>query len=122
MIQEHTESTRKLTQIAYQKGVSLPNSPSPFQQAVIDRVTPLTGTQFDRAYIAAQTNGHMMAVAVFQTQAEQGKDREVQSFASALLPKIVGHYQMASQLSGQRNVLNNMPSNNMRSMTPVRDR
>jgi putative membrane protein len=56
--------------------------------------------------MAAQTNGHMIAVAVFQTQADQGKDQQVRSFVSQLLPTIAGHYQMASEMSGQRNVLN----------------
>jgi putative membrane protein len=106
MIQEHTQSTQRLTQLADQRGVRLPTTPNPFQQAVIDQLTPLTGAQFDRAYMAAQTNGHMIAVAVFQTQADQGKDQAVRSFASELLPTIAGHYQTASEMSGQRNVLN----------------
>ena len=111
MIQEHTESTRQLTQLALQKRVTLPNAPNPFQQAVIDQLTLLSSAEFDRAYLAGQTNGHMQAVAVFQTEVGQGKDADVQSFASKLLPTIAGHYQMASQMSGQQNVLN-MPSTN----------
>ena len=111
MIQEHTESTQQLTRLASQRGVTLPGTPNSFQQAVIDQLTPLTGTQFDRAYLAAQTNGHMLTVAVFQTEVGQGKDQDIQNFASQLLPTIAGHYQMASQMNGQRNVLNPSSSN-----------
>jgi putative membrane protein len=115
MIQEHTESTQQLTQLASQRAVTLPSSPDPFQQAIIAQLTPLTGTQFDRAYLAAQTNGHMLTVAVFQTEIGQGKDRDIQSFASKLLPTIAGHYQMANQMNGQQNVLNSLSRNPMHS-------
>jgi putative membrane protein len=110
MIEEHTASTQRLTQLATERGITLPTAPNPFQQAVIDQLTPLSGTQFDQAYLAAQTNSHMMAVAVFQTEADQGKDQGVKSFASQLLPTIAQHYQTANEQSGQRNVLNSLRS------------
>jgi putative membrane protein len=111
MIQEHTASTQRLTQLASERGITLPTAPNSFQQAVIDQLAPLSGTQFDQAYLAAQTNGHMMTVAVYQTEATQGKDQSTQSFASQLLPTITEHYQTANAQSGQRNVLNSPSSN-----------
>lgn len=116
MIQEHTESTQQLTQLASKKGITLPTSPNSFQQAVIEQLTSLTGAQFDRAYLAAQTNGHMLTVAVYQTEVGQGKDPDIQSFASKLLPTVAGHYQMANQMDGQRDVLNSV------SQTPMHNR
>lgn len=111
MIQEHTESTQQLTQLAAKKGTTLPTTPNAFQQAVIEQLIPLTGAQFDRAYLAAQTNGHMLTVAVYQTEVGQGKDSDIQSFANKLLPTVAGHYQMASQMDGQQNVLNPVSQN-----------
>lgn len=117
MIQEHTQSTRQLTQLAAQRGVTLPNAPAPFNQAVIQQLSTLSGAEFDRAYLEAQTNGHMQTVAVFRTQVGQGQDAAVKQFAARLLPTIEGHYEVASQMTGQTSAMN-MPMPN--SMNPVR--
>ena len=119
MIDEHTQSTNQLKQIAAQKNVSLPTDPGSFNQAVIDQLTLLTGTDFDRAYLEAQANGHMQTVAVFRTESGQGKDAALKQFAAQLLPTIEGHYTMASQLTGQRNALSMPGSTRMTPSTPA---
>ena len=106
MIDEHTQSTNQLKQIAAQKGATLPSDPGAFNQAVLDQLTPLSGTEFDRAYLEAQANGHMQAVAVFRTESGRGQDTALKQFAARLLPTIEQHYTMASQLTGQRSALN----------------
>ena len=105
MIDEHTQSTSQLKQIATQTGVTLPSDPGAFNQAVINQLTALTGSAFDRAYLEAQANGHMQAVAVFRTEMARGQDTALKQFATKLLPTIEGHYTMASQLTGQQNAL-----------------
>ncbi|MBD2092013.1 DUF4142 domain-containing protein [Microcoleus sp. FACHB-1515] len=101
MIQEHTQSTQLLTQLAAERGFTLPTEPSEFQQAVIDSLMPLSGVEFDRAYMAAQANGHIQTVGVFRSQIGQGRDAELRQFAAGLLPTIENHYEMASMMSGQ---------------------
>lgn len=106
MIQEHTQSTQLLTQLAAQRGLTLPTEPSEFQQAVIDRLAQLSGAEFDRAYFEAQANGHIQTVGVFRSEVGQGQDSGLQQFAAQLLPTIENHYQMASQMTGQASALN----------------
>lgn len=116
MIQEHTQSTRQLTQLAAQRGVTLPNAPAPFNQAVIQQLSTLSGAEFDRAYLEPQANGHMQTVAVFRTQVGQGQDAAVKQFAAQLLPTIEGHYEVASQMTGQTNAMNTPMPNSMNPM------
>lgn len=101
MIREHTQSTQILTQLATERGFTLPTEPSEFQQAVIDSLMPLTGAEFDRAYLEAQANGHIQTVGVFRSQIGQGRDPELRQFAAGLLPTIENHYEMATMMSGQ---------------------
>ncbi|NJL21703.1 MAG: DUF4142 domain-containing protein [Leptolyngbyaceae cyanobacterium SM1_3_5] len=101
MIQEHTQSTQLLTQLAAERGVTLPTAPNPFQQAVIERLAPLSGAEFDRAYMEAQANSHIQAVGIFRTQVGQGQDAEVRQFAAGILPIVENHYEMASMMSGE---------------------
>ena len=121
MIDEHTQSTNQLKQIAAQTGMTLPSDPGSFNQAVLDQLTPLTGSAFDRAYLEAQANGHMQAVALFRTEMGRGQETALKQFATQLLPTIEQHYSMASQLTGQRNALGlpgtTMPSSSMPSMS-----
>ncbi|MBD3882620.1 DUF4142 domain-containing protein [Phormidium tenue FACHB-886] len=106
MIDEHTQSSRQLAQLAAEKGITVPRGPGPFNQAVINQLVPLSGDEFDRAYLEAQANGHLQTVAIYRSQAGQGQDPDLQQFAAQLLPTIEEHYVMASDMSGQRNALN----------------
>jgi putative membrane protein len=101
MIQEHTQANRQLQQIASERGMRLPNDPGPLNAAVEAELAQLSGEEFDRAYIGAQTNAHLRTVALYRTQIEQGQDESLRSYATQLLPSITEHYEMASQMSPQ---------------------
>lgn len=105
MIQEHTLSTQRLTQLAAERNVMLPTAPNEFQQAVIDRLAQVSDVEFDRAYMEAQANGHMQTVGLYRTQVGQGQDAEVRQFAAQGLPAVEDHYVMASQMTGQASAL-----------------
>ncbi|MBE9181102.1 DUF4142 domain-containing protein [Oculatella sp. LEGE 06141] len=99
MIQEHTQANQQLQQIASQRGINLPADPGPLNTAIEQQLAQLSGEEFDRAYMEAQTNAHMRTVALFRTQIGQGQDEGLRAYASQLLPNIEQHYQMASQMT-----------------------
>ncbi|MFB2833168.1 DUF4142 domain-containing protein [Floridanema evergladense] len=96
MIDEHTQATNQLAQIAAQKGITLPRQLDAQHQQIERQLRQLSGASFDRAYMRAMVNDHAQTVALFQRQTEQGQDQDLVSFASTLLPAIQQHYAMAN--------------------------
>jgi putative membrane protein len=101
MIQEHTLANQQLQQIASEYGASLPADPGPLNQAIAEQLAQLSGAEFDRAYMGAQTNAHLRTIALFQTQIQQGQEESLRQYATQLLPSIANHYEMASTMVQQ---------------------
>jgi putative membrane protein len=101
MVREHTQANQRLSQVAAQHGISLPTDPGPLNAAIAQQLAQLSGTAFDRAYMATQENLHMQAIALYRTAVQQGKAGDVKQYASALLPSINSHYQMANRAVAQ---------------------
>jgi putative membrane protein len=99
MIDEHTLANQQLQPIATRYGVQLPTGVDPLSAAISERLSQLSGAEFDRAYMEAQTTAHLRTVALFQTQIAQGQAPEAKAYASTLLPNIQDHYQMANAMS-----------------------
>ncbi|WP_088890508.1 DUF4142 domain-containing protein [Leptolyngbya ohadii] len=99
MIQEHTLANQRLQPIAARYGVQLPTGVDPLSAAISQRLSQLSGQEFDRGYMQAQASAHMRTVALFQTQIAQGQAPEAKAYASALLPNVQDHYQMANAMS-----------------------
>lgn len=63
------------------------------------KMSTMSGTDFDRAYMASQVRAHRDAVALFQKESKSGKDAELKSFAATTLPALQEHLKMATELS-----------------------
>jgi putative membrane protein len=99
MIQDHTQANNQLMALAAQKGVTLPTTLDSKQQATYDKLSKLTGANFDKAYIkAAGINAHTQQAALFQHEAQKGQDPDVKAFAAQVLPIVQDHLQMAKSL------------------------
>ena len=106
MIREHTQANQRLAQVASQYGITLPADPGPLNAAIAQQLAQLSGTNFDRAYMSVQENAHLQAIALYKTAIQQGRAANVRQYASALLPGINSHYQLAN-----RAVAQNQPGN-----------
>lgn len=101
MVEEHTRANEELMRLATQKGVTPPTSPGPKYEAAMQQLMQLSGEQFDQAYMnEAGINGHLESVAIYQRQVALGQDPELRAFAARLLPRIQGHFEMASAMTG----------------------
>jgi putative membrane protein len=114
MIQEHSRANEELMRIVSQKGMTPPMNAGKYE-AAMTRLMQLSGTEFDRAYMSeAGVNSHLEAAAVYQRQVGLGLDPDLKAFAARILPRVQGHLEMASQMTGYRFAQNN------RSMSPMR--
>jgi len=97
MIDDHTKVGDRLQTIASREGFTLPKELTPEQQAAHDRLSALSGAEFDKAYREQLKQDHQEAISVFQNEAQNGTDPQFQSFAQSTLPSLRHHQQMASR-------------------------
>ena len=100
MIQDHGRTNNRLSQLAQQKGVTLPTEMDAQHQALREQLEKMSGRSFDRAYMRAMEADHEQMVALFQNQATQGRDPELKAFAADTLPKLQQHWTMARSMTG----------------------
>jgi putative membrane protein len=104
MVTDHSAANDKLKAIASSKGISLPTSLDAKDQALYDKLSGLSGTSFDKAYMQAMVKDHKMDIAEFQKESNAGKDQDIRSFASSTLPTLQTHLQLAHQAASKTGI------------------
>ncbi len=95
MVTDHGSANEKLKAVASGKGISLPAQMDTSAQKEYDKLSKLSGVQFDRAYIAAMVSDHKKDVSEFRSESRSGSDNDLKSFAASTLPTLEQHLQMA---------------------------
>ncbi len=103
MIDDHTKANDQLKSIAQEQGVTLPTSLNAKDQATYDRLSKLSGAEFDKHYVKHMLADHQEDVKEFQQEANSGKDEKVKSFASQTLPTLQQHLQMVKGMQTKVN-------------------
>jgi putative membrane protein len=101
MITDHTNNLQTLKDLAARKDVTLPDQLSTKKTALYARLTKLSGTEFDHAYINAMVDGHTKAVALFKKESQTAADSAVRNYASQTLPMVEEHLKLAHQAAVQ---------------------
>jgi putative membrane protein len=95
MIDDHTKANDQLKSIASNQNMTLPTDLNAKDQAEYDKLSKLSGAEFDKAYMRNMVKDHEMDIKEFQKEANSGKDPQLKSFASSTLPILQTHLQMA---------------------------
>ncbi|MGE5646752.1 MAG: DUF4142 domain-containing protein [Acidobacteriota bacterium] len=95
MVEDHSKSDEQLKQIASSKGMTLPDTMSPKDQEVYDRLSKLSGSDFDRAYMNYARKSHKKNIAMYRRVSERGKDADIKTFAQNQLPTMEEHLREA---------------------------
>jgi len=98
---DHSKANDQLKKIAAKKGVDLPSEPSGEHKSAMDKLTKLSGAEFDREYMEAMVDDHKEDIEKFQTQADKGKDPDLKKFASDNLPVLKKHLELAQSTEKQ---------------------
>lgn len=104
MLSDHTRMADQLKKLATAKGVDLPSdaTTSSREQQKITQLSTLDGKEFDRKFTEEiGVNAHRDAVTLFDKASKNAKDRDIERFASANLPALKHHLQMAEEFSRQ---------------------
>lgn len=102
MVDDHTKANEELKKIATAQSLSIPDSIDKKHQSRVDKLSKLTGAEFDRAYIKDQLKDHQQDVREFQDEAQNGSDAAVKDFAGKTLPTLQEHLAMVKELNKEK--------------------
>lgn len=91
MVDDHGKANEQLRSAAESQGMTLPSDVNGKQQAMYDRLSKLSGAEFDSAYVKGMMMDHQEDVKDFTKESQAGTDEKIKSFASQTLPVIQGH-------------------------------
>ena len=101
MIADHSKATDELKPIAAKKSATLPLELTSRHRSLSDKLTKMSGAEFDREYVNAMVEDHERDVQSFQAQAQAGTDAEVKEFAAKTLPTLQSHLQMVRDMQNK---------------------
>ena len=98
MVKDHTAINGDLIALAARKNVTLPDSLDAKHQAIVEKMTALTGSEFDHAYIDAMIRDHKMDAKAFKAESAETEDTDVKSFVDKSIPVIDEHLKRISAM------------------------
>jgi putative membrane protein len=98
MVMDHTKANQELMQVAQRKNVSLPQEVNSDQKSEADKLSKLSGADFDKEYVDYMVKDHEKDAKEFQEQANNGTDADVKAFAAKTLPVIQSHLKMIKEI------------------------
>jgi putative membrane protein len=101
MVHDHSEANQKLMAVAEQEKMQLPGSPDAKQQAIYDKLSKLSGSAFDKAYMHDMLKDHEEDIKAFKKESMTGTDPQIKNFAAETLPVIEGHLAKAKTIESQ---------------------
>ena len=93
MVKDHTAINDDMKALAAQKGVTLPNGLDAKHQAMVDKMSALTGSDFDKAYIAGMIKDHKKDAKEFKAESKSTSDADIKSFLDKSIPVVEAHLQ-----------------------------
>jgi putative membrane protein len=97
LVNEHTQAGTELSAIASRKGVTA-TAHDDYDQRAVNKLAKKTGKDFDEAYVEKMKDAHEDAIDLFEKEAKNAKDPDLQAFASKTLPTLREHQQHAKML------------------------
>jgi putative membrane protein len=102
MVDDHRKAAEKLKATAQSENINLPSELKPADQAAYDRLSKLSGTEFDRAYMQMMVEDGEEDVAEFKKQASSGSNQALKDFAIQTLPTLQEHLKEARDVAANR--------------------
>lgn len=98
MVTEHTMAMTSLDSLAGAFSITLSDTLSAEHLTLKQRLSMMTGHDYDTAYIAAQVKDHSKVLQMMQTEISSGQHMAVKAYASRYMPHIQMHLDMADTI------------------------
>jgi putative membrane protein len=97
LVRDHTKALDALKQAAATQNLQVPAMVNEKHRELRDRLSMLTGSEFDREFIGAMIDAHEATVKKLEDRKDAGADA-LQQFASTILPTVQQHLEQAKQI------------------------
>ena len=94
MMDDHSKALEELKQVASLKKVTPPPDIMPTQKELKDKLSKLSGAEFDKEYVKSMVEVHEKDVTAFEAASKTAADADVKAFAVKTLPTLKMHFEM----------------------------
>lgn len=101
MVDDHSKANTELKSLAGKKKWTIPAKMNAEHQATYDRLSKLSGKEFDKEYMAEMITDHETDVALFDQATQKAQDTDLKAFASKTLPTLRMHLDMARETNNK---------------------
>jgi putative membrane protein len=110
MQEDHSKANDELKKIAAEKGVEVPTALEGKHKKTMDRLSKLSGEEFDRQYMRAMVDDHKEDLEKFQREADKGADPAIKQFASKHVPVLKKHLELAQTTNKELRATSKSPT------------
>lgn len=103
MVKDHSQNDDLLKNVAETQHINLPTSLDEQHKAAKGRLSRLTGSKFDQAYMQLMVQEHTKTVHQFQQEASNAHDPAVKKYAKESLPVLESHLKEAKEVNSKIN-------------------
>jgi putative membrane protein len=104
MVEDHSKAGEELKQLAAQKKVTLPPDVMPAHKQLMEKLSKLSGADFDKEYVKAMVDDHEKDVAAFENVSKTAADADVKAYAAKTLPTLKMHLEMIKAMADKMGV------------------
>jgi putative membrane protein len=95
---DHSAANNQVKNLAGQRNVALPASPSEDKQKMYTDMEKMTGKGFDKEYISMMVKSHNDGINLFEDTRSNASDIDVKNFADKTLPTLKMHLDSAKAI------------------------
>jgi putative membrane protein len=101
LVTDQAKLMDELKNICSRRDYAIPTEPNAGQKEAIDRLSKLSGSEFDREFARVLTDYHKKIVRLFEVAQEKVGDEDLKQFAKRSLPVLEEHVKSAEKLSSK---------------------
>jgi putative membrane protein len=96
---DHAKMNEELRTLAQKHGAKLPDMLDTQHQNLYEKLSKMTGADFDQMFAKKMVEGHEKAIEKFEAEAKNGQNADVKAYAEKWLPTLREHLRMARGLN-----------------------
>lgn len=100
MMTDHGRANDNLKSVASKLNVTVPEKVSTNHQSKIDKLSKMSGSAFDTAYISEMVADHQKDIAEFEKSRKEVTNEDLKKFIDETVPVMKEHLEMAKQMKG----------------------
>lgn len=104
MIDDHSKALEELKKLAEQKNTPLPPDILPTQKEAKEKLSKLSGAEFDKEYVKTMVEDHKKDVTAFEAATKTVGDADVKAFAEKTLPTLKMHLEIIQGIADKMNI------------------